>query len=512
MSIKSSVIYRTVKYSKYFRKDYANYGYVLQQDALIKLLKKSQNTEFGKYYKFNDIIKDDLLIKAFQENIPVFDYNSIYTNWWYKTLDGKEDICWPGKTKYFALTSGTSDSASKRIPVTSDMIQSIVKAGFNQFLTLSNYTLPKSFYDKSILMVGGSVDLVKKDKYLEGDLSGILTSRLPLWFNTLYKPGKKIAAERNWTKKLELMTLAAPKWDIGGICGVPAWIQILIEKIIDHYKLNNIHEIWPNFKFYVHGGVSFEPYKKGFSKYLGHEIFYQDTYLASEGFFAIQNRSDAKGMQLVLNNGTFFEFIPFNRNNFTSDGDLKENYECKLLDEVDENQEYAMIISTNAGAWRYLIGDVIKFSSLENYEVVITGRTKHFLSLCGEHLSVDNMNNAINILAHEFDLNIKEYTVAGIPHDNLFAHKWFIGTDKYIDNNILSKELDKILKNLNDDYATERLHALKEVIVETLPNDVFYEWMKSKGKEGGQNKFPRVLNATQLPDWEKYIELKKTIY
>jgi hypothetical protein len=287
--------------------------------------------------------------------------------------------------------------------------------------------------------------------------------------------------------------------------GVPAWIQILLEKIIDYHKLENIHEIWPNLRAYVHGGVSFDPYRKGFEKLLGRPIYYIETYLASEGFIAYQAEPHKRSMKLVLNNGIFYEFVPFDESNFLPTGEIKPDAQTITIDQVEEGREYALLLSSCAGAWRYLIGDVIKFTSVEDSEIIITGRTKHFLSLCGEHLSVDNMNKAIELVSNEMNIDIKEFTVAGIPYGSLFAHHWYVGTDDKVDKLLLKERLDYHLKVLNDDYAVERSAALKEVFVDAYPVKKFYSWMESKGKVGGQNKFPRVMKSAQLEDWTKFL-------
>ena len=210
-------------------------------------------------------------------------------------------------------------------------------------------------------------------------------------------------------------------------------------------------------------------------------------------------------MRMVLNNGIFYEFVPFNKSNFTDNGDIKDNPETYMIDQVEVGKDYAVLISTCAGAWRYLIGDVIKFVSIDECEILITGRTKHFLSLCGEHLSVDNMNNAISIASEEFNIDIKEFTVAGIAHESLFAHYWFVGTDDQVSTRDLSKRIDEILMKINDDYRVERSAALKEVFVEVLPANYFYKWMKKQGKEGGQNKFPRVIKSAQFDQWMNFL-------
>jgi hypothetical protein len=336
-------------------------------------------------------------------------------------------------------------------------------------------------------------------------LSGITAKHIPYWFQRYYKPGQRIAKNVDWGKKLEEITKKAYKWNIGFIAGVPSWVQILLENIIDHYKLKNIHEIWPNFTIYVHGGVALSPYKQAFEKLLGKPLLYIETYLASEGFLAFQNRPEADGLRMVLNNGIFYEFVPFTRKNFNESGEMVENPESLMINEIEEGKDYAILLSTCAGAWRYLIGDTIRLVNRELSEIVITGRTKHFLSLCGEHTTVDNMNKAIGMLDEELTLGIKEFTVAGIPYHNLFAHHWYIGTEKNTDPNIVKQKLDGYLKVLNDDYRTERGHALKEVIVDLVPNTRFYDFMRLQGKEGGQNKFPRVLKDEKLANWEKFL-------
>lgn len=505
MGVLNTVVRQSIKLGSPLRQSYSFHGYDIQQLVLQKLLEKAKSTDFGMYYQFKDILRHSDKIRAFQQSVPVTDYNLLFDEWWSKSLDGQKNVCWPGSVDFFALTSGTSAASSKQIPITSEMLQSIVRTSTQQFLSVADYTLPTSFYGKSVLMLGGSTDLKRVGNHLEGDLSGILASRLPLWFSTFYKPGKKIAFEKDWDKKLNAIAHKAPKWDVGIIAGVPSWIQLLFNRIVQYHNVNTIHEIWPNLQFYIHGGVYFEPYKKGFSGYLKEDIHYQETYLASEGFFAFQNGLRTKGMQLVLNNGIFYEFIPFNQENFNTDGSLKQNCKAYSLEDVRMEEEYALVVSTNAGAWRYLIGDTVKFTSLANYEIEITGRIRHFLSLCGEHLSIDNMNKAIQQLSLEFEIDILEFTVAGIVADDVFAHKWFVGINKKVDRTSLQLRLDQLLMELNDDYRTERQFALKLMSVKLVPNELFYDWMKLKGKEGGQHKFPRVLTTQQLKEWEEFL-------
>jgi hypothetical protein len=475
--------------------------------VLKKLLKKARFTEFGQEYKFDEILFDSEPEKRFQQLVPVHDYNKIYERWWKKTLDGVPDVAWPGKIKYYALSSGTSEAASKYIPVTREMMRSNVINYWRQFVSLLGYEkLPRNAITKGFLMIGGATDLEKgKAGWYAGDLSGILAKKRPFWFQSFYKPGGRIAAIKDWSQKLNEIVEHAKEWDIGYIVGVPAWCQMCMEMVMQHYKANNIHEIWPNFGFFVHGGVAFEPYKKGFEKLLGKPIVYIENYLASEGFIGYKDREDAKGMRLILNNNLFMEFVPFDEKNFDSDGKMIENPSALLIDEVEENKDYALLISTNSGAWRYLIGDTIRFVNKERCEVVITGRTKHFLSLVGEHLSVENMTKAVEMASDELNVCIPEFTVVGFPYENLFAHKWYVACNDGVDADKLIKKIDANLCKLNDDYATERTSALKEVFIEVLPEEKFMKFMEHKGKLGSQHKFPRVLKGKMLEDWNKFL-------
>jgi hypothetical protein len=479
-----------------------------QYKVLKKLLKKARFTEFGQEYRFDEILLSKNIGKTFQELVPTFNYNKIYEQWWHKTLDGVPDVCWPGVIKYFALSSGTSESASKYIPITKDLIKSNTVTSIRQLISLASYhDVPKSSVSKGWLMLSGSTQLQKGATYFAGDLSGIQAKNIPFWFQGLgmYKPGKKIARERDWGKKLDEIVEKAPSWDIAFLVGVPAWIQMCMEKIIERYNLKHIHEIWPNLAFYVHGGVALEPYKKGFTKLLGKPITYIETYLASEGFLAYQNRQGATGMHLAINNNIFFEFVPFDDENFDTDGNMIDKPKVYMIHEVEEGKDYAILISTNAGTWRYLIGDTIRFVDKPRSEIIITGRTKHFLSLVGEHLSVDNMNKAIQLVSEELNISIPEFTVAGIPYGTFFAHHWYIATDDPVNSEELRARIDNKLRELNDDYEVERRHALKEVIVDVLSEKTFMDFMAMKGKIGGQHKFPRVLKGKMLEDWKKYL-------
>lgn len=480
-----------------------------QIKVLKKLLKKARFTQFGQEYHFDDILLSKHPGKKFQQLVPTYNYDKLYKAWWHKTLEGTPDVCWPGVIKFFALSSGTSESASKYIPVTKELIRSNTITSLKQLVSLSKYeNVPKSAIGRGWLMLGGSTQLQKGPTYYAGDLSGIQQKNIPFWFQGLglYKPGKKIAKEQDWAKKLDEIVEMAPNWDIGFIIGVPAWLQLCIEKIIEKYKLNNIHDMWPNLAFYVHGGVAMEPYKKGFEKLMGKPITYIETYLASEGFLAYQSRQETKGMQLNFNSNIFFEFVPFDDNNFDGDGNILDNPEALMIHEIEENKDYAILISTNAGTWRYAIGDTVRLIDKEKSEIIITGRTKHFLSLVGEHLSVDNMNKAILLASETLNITISEFTVAGVPFGNFFGHQWYVACDDEVDEIKLATIIDDKLKLLNDDYEVERKHALKSMQVKVLPEHVFMDFMQHKGKIGGQHKFPRVMKGKMLEDWNDFLQ------
>ncbi|HTL80857.1 MAG TPA: GH3 auxin-responsive promoter family protein [Bacteroidia bacterium] len=510
MAILGSIVKRTLDLNTKIprrRRD----AYKQQMKTLKKLLTKAEFTAFGEHYNFTRILSDNDMLGAFRSGVDIYDYSSMFRKWWYRTLNGESYVCWPERVKYFALSSGTSEQSSKHIPVTKDMMRAIRKSSVRQVLALSQYDFPPEFFQKGMLMIGGSTHLNYNGTYYSGDLSGITTGNVPFWFQHFYKPGNRIARERDWNTKLEEIVRNASQWDIGIIAGVPAWIQILFERIIEHYNVKTIHDIWPNLEIYIWGGVSIKPYKKGFEKLTARPLKYLETYLASEGFIAFQKNPDHEGQRLVTDNGIFFEFIPFNDENFDNEGTLKKNPKTYTIAEVDGETEYALLISTCSGAWRYLIGDTVRFTDVENAEIMITGRTKQFLSLCGEHLSQDNMTRAIELVAEELDIDIKEFTVAGINYQNLFAHHWYIGTNDKVDTALLKTKLDDHLKELNDDYRVERMAALKDIFIEVLPTDAFLEWMAKHGKLGSQHKFPRVMKNSRLDDWKNHLEeFKKT--
>jgi len=477
-----------------------------QVQVFKRLLRKARNTQFGKFYHFKDLLKSDNALDEFRKKVPYHNYNQMYNRWWKFCQEGEANVCWPGRVKYFALSSGTSESSSKHIPVTDDMIRSTKKAGFKQFYSMQNFDLPSGVFEKGILMLGGTTSLFERGDYYEGDMSGISAKNMPRWLSFLfYKPGQSISKRQRWEDRIRLIVRKAPTWNVGTVCGVPAWVQIVFEEIIRYHKVNTIHDIWPNLTLYIHGGVSFEPYRESFKNLLARPITYIETYMASEGSFGFQARPGTPGIKLILNNSIFYEFVPFNEENFTEEGEIRPEARSYLIHEVVKDKEYAVVLSTCAGAWRYLIGDVIRFTSVRESEFVIVGRTKQFLSLCGEHLSVDNMNKAIDEVQKKLNISIKEFTVAGFKDEGHFAHKWYIGCDDLVNPDQVLALIDQSLCRMNDDYAVERESALKKLYIEVLPPSTFIGFLQATGKYGAMNKFPRVLKNAQHEAWDKFI-------
>ncbi len=482
-------------------------AYRQQLRTLKKLLLKAENTKYGKKFNFSNVLNSKFVYKEYQKNVSISEYSTMH-DWWQKAYNGEENISWPGKIEYFALSSGTSEGSSKYIPVSHEMIKSITRASLRQVISIAKSDIPKDYLTKNYLMLGGSTSLYFNDegKTYAGDLSGITTSNVPYWLERFSKPSNDIKSVKNWQNKIDRMVDEAPEWDVVLIAGVPAWIQILFEQIIKRYNLRTIHDLWPHLSIYLWGGVAIEPYKKSLNALLEKPITYLETYLASEGFIAFQTKKNAVGMKLNFKNGMFFEFVPFTEQFFDENNNIKPNALALSIKQVELNKEYAILLTTCSGAWRYLIGDTIKFVDLEDCEIKITGRTKHFLSVCGEHLSVDNMNKAIEKLSTSLDIAINEYTVKGESEGQMHAHRWYIACDDAkINAEDVGLKIDSYLMELNDDYLTERKHALKNVSVKLLPSKVFLEWMQLQGKYGSQSKFPRVLTNDKYIEWVKYI-------
>ncbi|MBV7270584.1 GH3 family domain-containing protein [Winogradskyella luteola] len=477
-----------------------------QKKVLEHLLQTAKNTAFGKFYKFDEILKADNSFEAFTDGIPYFDYNKINEEWWHKLHKGQTDVTWPGSPSYFALSSGTTGKTSKRIPVTDDMVEAIRQAGIKQVFALKNFDLPADFFEKEIMMLGSSTDLEERNDHLEGEISGISASNIPSWFRGYYKPGEEIAQIDDWDARVQRIAERAKDWDIGALSGIPSWIELMLQKVIDYHSLDNIHDIWPNLQVYTSGGVAFGPYEKSFHALMGKPVTVIDTYLASEGYIATQVRPETDAMQLNTDNGIYFEFVPFKPEYINKDGSLKQEAPALTLDEVETDQDYALIISTVSGSWRYLIGDTIEFTDIERAEIKITGRTKFFLNTVGSQLSVNKMDTAIGKLETQFDTTIPEYTIcAKRGDDGEFYHFWYLGSElKDTDEDAIANALDQALKDANKNYRVARNKALKGVEVKVVPPSRFYDWNERNKKKGGQVKMERVMGEDKFKEWEDF--------
>lgn len=475
-----------------------------QQEVLKQLLEKAQDTAFGKYYAFKNILEKEDFQKTFANTIPFHDYNRMREDWWSRIEEGVEDITWPGKPHYFALSSGTTGKKSKRIPVTDDMVDAIRNAGIKQVGALPNFDLPSDFFEKEIMMLGSSTDLSERDEFLEGEISGITASNIPFWFKGYYKPGEDIAKIDDWDTRVKTIAKRAKTWDIGALSGIPSWIELMLKEVIEYHDADTIHDVWPNLQVYTSGGVAFQPYEKGFNLLLSKPITVIDTYLASEGFLAFQERPETTSMKLVTDNGIYFEFVPFEPQYILEDGSISQDAPVLTLDEVSLDQDYVLIISTVSGAWRYLIGDTIAFTDIERAEIIITGRTKFFLNVVGSQLSVNKMEVALRELEQEFDIEIPEFTLAAVNREGEFHHCWYLGTNSNVEASKLTEALDKSLMEANKNYKVARSKALKGVKVTTVDPNVFYEWNAKNKKKGGQVKMERVMDEEKFAEWEKF--------
>lgn len=478
-----------------------------QEKVLKELLSKAAATAFGKHYSFQDLLEESDIRTAYAERVPCHSYDRIQEAWWHRVLKGEPDVTWPGVVRYFAVSSGTT-SSKKHIPVTEEMLDAIRRAGFLQVKSMADFDMPGEFFEKEILLFGSTTDLNEVDGHLEGEISGISTSRIPFLLETICRPGSDITDIKDWDERVATIAKEAPGWDIGAISGIPSWIEIMMKKVIEYNGVETIHDIWPNFQVFTSGGVAFEPYRKSFEKICGKPITIIDTYLASEGFLATQMRKETDAMALLLDNGIYFEFIPFTSENTNDDGEVIDHPQVVPIEEVEEDVDYVVIISTVSGAWRYMIGDTIKFTDKDKKEIKITGRTKHFLNVVGSHLSVIQMNKAMIELENKFDCDIKEFAVSAVEKDGAYIHRWYIGLneEKDLDESVFTKALDEVLKSLNKNYGVARNKALKHIESVFVPASLFQKWIEETKQKGGQVKFPKVLKEEDRKSWEGFLE------
>ncbi len=485
-----------------------------QEKTLHRLLKKARKTQFGRHYGFDQILADKgEVIEKFQSAVPLHDYNTIYNTWWSRTLHGEANIAWPGRVKYFALSSGTSEATSKHIPITHDMLDSLRTSALRLFSTLPTFDLPEKVYTKSWLAIGGTSRLEKIEGHYEGYLSGINARKRPFWSRAFYKPGSRIASIVDFDERAEQISNLAPNWDVGLIVGIPHWIQITMEKILKRHRISSLKEIWPNLECFVSGGVDPAPYRNYIEELAGKPLAFINTYLASEGFIAFQNDPSREDLQLLLNTGIFYEFIPYRPDFFDAKGNIIGSPPVYKLGSVREGIDYALILTTCSGAWRYHLGDIVRFTDTQEGRIKITGRTKYYLNLCTEHLTSDNMSAAMSRTEDELEMQIPEFMIAGIRSDNRFIHHWYVGTSRKIDAEDLREVLDRNLKEVNDDYKSEREGVL-EIELEVIPVEKFYQWqMKHPSrKEGvGQTKIPRILDEDRHTQWKDFLASDNTI-
>lgn len=466
----------------------------VQQDVLFQLLDKATDTEWGQRYDFESIHT----YNDFKNRLPIHTYEQIEPEI-ERAKRGEENIMWPGEIKFFAKSSGTTNAKSKFIPVSQEALEECHFNAGRDMLSCYFELYPESQLFKGLsLRLGGSTEMIQggNGSYY-GDLSAILIKNFPTWVQWQSTPANEIALLGEWEEKIERIARATLNENVTSLAGVPSWMNVLAHKILEITGKSNLCEVWPEMEVYMHGGVSFDPYRAQFKKlFPSPKVHYLETYNASEGFFGFQDLAEPGEMLLLLDYGIFYEFVPIQHLHDPS------NY-CIPLADVEVGVNYAMIISTNSGLWRYMIGDTIAFTSKKPYRIRITGRTKHFINAFGEELIVENAERALKAAADATQAHIMDYTAAPIYMENSSAgaHEWLIEFKQAPNNlNHFVEVLDATLKQLNSDYEAKRHKnmTLSEPKVHILPEGTFYKWLKSKGKLGGQNKVPRLSNSREI--------------
>ena len=469
---------------------FKKYPLEVQNEVLINLLKNAENTEFGKKYNFSSI-KD---YSSFSNNIPLTDYEN-FLKYIERSIKGESNIFWNSAIKWYAQSSGTTNSISKFIPVSKESLEEChYKAGKDVLCLYVNNNKDSNLFSGKSLRLGGSKKLYENNNNYFGDLSAILIDNLPLWAEILSAPNNEISLMDKWDEKIKAIINNTLDENITSLAGVPSWMLILLNKILEERNETTIKDIWGNLEVYFHGGVNFDPYINQFKSVLGDGVRFYETYNASEGFFAIQDRNDHNDMLLMLDYGIYFEFE-------TLDNKLKSK--IINLSKVKLDTNYAMIISTNAGLWRYKIGDTIKFTSLDPFRIKITGRTKSFINAFGEELIIENAENALNKTLLKHKSRIVEYTVAPsfISKKDSGCHQWLIEFEKKpLNISKFCEDLDKYLQELNSDYKSKRFKniTMKRLEIIVAKEKLFFEWLKFKNKLGGQNKIPRLCNDRMI--------------
>lgn len=474
----------------------------VQRDVFQYLVSQAAFTSFGSKYDFKDIDT----YEQFKTQVPLHEYDHIkpYID---LTFEGEQDVLWPTETKWFAKSSGTTSTRSKLIPVTQESLENCHYKGGKDLLSIyyNNYE-DRKLYKGKHLIVGGSaqVNYLSNDSYF-GDLSAIIVKNLPWWAEIRRTPSKDIALMSEWEEKIEKMAQSTIHEDVYIIAGVPSWTMVLAKRILEISGKKTLKEVWPNLELYMHGGVSFDPYREEFNKLVGFdEMHYVETYNASEGFFGIQDQTNNSSMLLMLDYGIFYEFIPM---------DQFKGVNSKIIvsiSDVEVGINYALVISTNGGLWRYIVGDTIQFTEKTPYRFIITGRTKSYINTFGEEVIVENSERAIAMASKQTHAAVKDYHACPIymELEQKGAHEWFIEFSVEPDSmEEFTTILDNTLREINSDYDAKRYQnmILNPPKIHNLPQRTFENWLKNKQKLGGQNKIPRLANNREIA--EQLLEL-----
>ena len=475
------------------------YPFDVQRDVLFNLIESARDSEWGQKYQYHKINS----YKTFKANVPLTDYKTLkpYID---RMLNQKEqNLLWGSEITWFAKSSGTTTGKSKFLPVSKESLEDCHYKGGKDLLSLYYNKLPdRKLYKGKHLILGGSAEITNlgRDSYF-GDLSAIILKNMPWWAEIRRTPSREIALMSDWEEKIEKLAQSTKDRDIYILAGVPSWTLVLCNRILEITGAKHLREVWPNLELFMHGGVSFDPYREQFRKLIPFDdMHYVETYNASEGFFGIQDDFlNSRDLLLMLDYGIFFEFIPM------SEFDGVNSKTAVSLEDVEIGTNYAMVISTNAGLWRYIIGDTVRFTSAKPYRFKITGRTKSFINAFGEELVVENAEAAISAACVKTNAEIKNYTAAPIymEEDQSGGHEWLIEFSKIPDNiEQFTHILDGELKALNSDYEAKRSGdlSLKMPVVQLASEGLFEAWLKKSNKLGGQHKIPRLNNNRELID------------
>ena len=473
--------------------NWSNHPVAAQREVLQDLVTAAQYTEFGKKYNFSKLFT----VKEFKKNVPIHEYDDIKP-YIHRMMNGEENILWNTPVAWFAKSSGTTSDKSKFIPISEESLHDNHFKGSKD--VLSNYY--KNFPSSDLLtgkglVVGGSHQISKvNDGVQYGDLSAVLMQNSPFWGQWLRTPELSVALLDEWENKIEKLAQITAGENVTSLAGVPTWTLLLLKRILEIKGKETIKEVWPNLELYINGGVSFVPYKEQFDKIIGGKINYLEIYNASEGFIAGQQSPGDDGLLLFTEHGIFYEFMPVEEYG-------KQTPVTIGLKNVVVGKNYALVISTTGGLWRYLIGDTIQFTSLNPYKIKVTGRLKHYMNAFGEEVIVDNSDKAISIAAEKTNAVVNDYTAAPVyfSEGNNGTHEWLVEFDTApADLNGFVVELDTALKNINSDYEAKRYKniALRLPLVHALPTGTFNQWLRSKGRLGGQHKVPRLSNERTM--------------